>query len=250
VLTLVDTIEDATMSGYYTGDMTYPPGDMSGTVPVPMQGLPVNGLHAQDAMLGMDPALYGTNGNDYMLDGGKALPYLQHTGYPAPIPTAVTHYGEEYPIPNEDDRPHAYHQWGQDAYGNPNPSPNQFPNTHMYQTPSHYSTINTFNTTNTNINTYTDAPFPLPNPSPVSGDTSSHASPSSQDRPSPTTIMNSMPSSWKGEGKQELLEILLETIATCDEQRLPQVIQVLRASPSPEEAVSGVCQVLGIWNAR
>ncbi|KAJ5356701.1 hypothetical protein N7517_011310 [Penicillium concentricum] len=248
-------LEDATMSGYYTGGMTFAPGDMSGTVPVPMQGLPVHGLHAQDAMLGMHHhALYGTNGDNYMLDGGKALPHLQHTGYPAPIPAStVTHYGEEYPIPNEDDRPHAYHQWGQDAYGNPNPSPNQFPNTHIYQTPSHYSTINTFtNTTatNTNINTYTDASFSLPTQTPVSGDTSSHASPSSQDRPSPTTIMNSMPSSWKGEGKQELLEILLETIASCDEQRLPQVIQVLRASPSPEEAVSGVCQVLGIWNAR
>ncbi|KAJ5200469.1 hypothetical protein N7491_008725 [Penicillium cf. griseofulvum] len=246
-----NTLEDTAISGYYTGGMTYPPGDMSGTVPLPMQGLPLHGFHAQDAMLGMHhPGLYGTNGDDYMLDGGKALPYLQHTGYPAPIPASVAHYGEEYPIPNEDDRPRAYHQW-QDAYGNPNPSPNQFPNTHIYQTPSHYSTINTFtNTTDTNINTYTDAPFPLRNPKPVPGDTSNHTSPSSQGRPSPATIMNSMPSSWKGEGKQELLEILLETIATCDEQSLPQVVQVLRASPSPEEAVSGVCQVLGIWTGR
>ncbi|KAJ5812849.1 hypothetical protein N7447_009872 [Penicillium robsamsonii] len=249
-------LEDATMSGYYTGGMTFPPGDMSGTLPVQMQSLPVHGLHAQDAMLGMHhPALYRANGDNYMLDEGKALPYLQHTGYPAPIPTStISHYGEEYPIPNEDDRPHAYHQWEQDAYGNPNPSPNQFPNTHVYQTPSHYSTINTFtNTTatatNININTYTDARFSLPTQTSVSGDTSSHASPSSQDRPSPTTVMNSMPSSWKGEGKQELLQILLETIASCDEQYLPRVIQVLRASPSPEEAVSGVCQVLGIWNA-
>ncbi|KAJ5497227.1 hypothetical protein N7463_009214 [Penicillium fimorum] len=246
-------LEDATMPGYYTGGMTFSPGDMSGTLPIQMQGLPVHGLHAQDAMLGMHhPALYRTNGDNYMLDGGKALPYLQHTGYPTPTLTStVSHYGEEYPIPNEDDRPHAYHQWEQDAYGNPNPSPNQFPNTHIHQTPSHYSTINTFtNITATNINTYTDAPFSLPTQTSVSGDTSSHASPSSQDRPSPTTIMNSMPSSWKGEGKQELLEILLETIASCDEQRLPQVIEVLRASPSPEEAVSGLCQVLGIWNDR
>ncbi|KAJ5178319.1 uncharacterized protein N7500_001018 [Penicillium coprophilum] len=248
-------LEDATMSGYYAGCMTFAPSDMSGTVPVPMQGLPVAGLHAQDAMLGVHhPTLYGLNGENYMPDGGKAPPYLQHTGYPASIPAPrVTHYEEGYSIPNEEDRAHAHHQWGQDAYGNPNPSPNQYPNTHLYQTPFHYSTINTFTditATHTSTNTYTDAPFSLPTRTTVPGDISSHASPSSQDRPSPTTIMNSMPSSWKGEGKQELLEILLETIATCDEQRLPQVIQVLRASPSPEEAVSGVCQVLGIWNGR
>lgn len=241
------------MSGYYTGGMTFAPGDMSGTIPVPMQGLPVHGLHAQNAMLGMHhPPLYGANSDDYMLDGSKAL---QHTDYPAPIPTStITHYGGEYSIPNEADRPHAYHQWGQDAYGNPNPSPNQFPHTHTYQNPSHYSTINPFTNTaatNTNIDNYTDAPFSISTPIPVGSDTSSsHASPSSQDRPSPTTIMNSMPSSWKVEGKQELLEILLETIASCDEQSLPQVIQVMRTSPSPEEAVSGVCWVLGIGNGR
>ena len=239
------------MFGCYAGGVTFPPGAMSGTVQVPMQGLPVHGLHAQDSMLGMQPpSLYGGNSDDYMLDGGKALPYLQHTGYPAPIPTS-THYGEEYSITNEYDRPHAYHHWGQDAYGNPNPSPNQFPQTHIYQTPSHYSTIPFTNiTANTNINTYADAPFYLPTPTHVADDTSGHASPSSQNRPSPTTFSNSMPSSWKGKGKQELLEILLETIGSCDEQRLPQVIQVLRTSPSPEEAVSGVCQVLGIGTGR
>lgn len=247
------------MSGYYTGGVTFALGDMSGTNPVPMQGLPMHGLHAQNAMSGMHhQPLYGANSDDYMLDGGKALPYLQHTGYPAPIPTStVTHYGEEYPIPNEDDRAQAHYQWGQDAYAyaNPNPSPYQFPHTHTYQNPSHYSTINPFTntaatTTNTNINIYTDAPFSMPNPIPVASETSRHASPSSQDRPSPRTIMKSMPSSWQVEGKRELLEILLETIASCDEQSLPQVLQVMRTSPSPEEAVSGVCRVLGIGNGR
>ncbi|CAI7673026.1 unnamed protein product [Penicillium crustosum] len=252
-----NTLEDATMSGYHAGGMTFTPGDMSGTIPVSMQGLPMHGFHAQNAMPAMHhPPLYGANSDDYMLDGSKALPFLQHTGYPAPIPTSTaTHYGEEHSIPNDDDRAHAYYQWGQDAYGNLNPSPNQFPHTHTYQNPSHYSTINPFTnsavtTTNTNINIYTDASFSVPTPIPVASDTSSHASPSSQDRPSPTTIMNSMPNSWEVEGKQELLEVLLETIATCDEQSLPQVIQVMRESPSPEEAVSGVCRVLGIGNGR
>ncbi|KAJ5800206.1 transcriptional regulator family: Fungal Specific TF [Penicillium psychrosexuale] len=247
-----NTVEDTTMFGCYTGGVTFPPGAMTGTVSVPMQGLPVHALHAQDAMLGMHyPSIYGVNSDNYMLDG-EALPYLQHTGYPAPILTStVPHYGEEYSIRNEYDRPHAFHHWGQDAYGNSNPSPNQFPQTHIYQTPSHYSTIPFTNiTANTNINTYAGAPFFPPAPTHLADDTSSHAGPNSQDRPSPTTIMNSMPSSWKGEGKQELLEILLETIGSCDEQRLPQVIQVLRTSPSPEEAVSGVCQVLGIGTGR
>ncbi|KAJ5265757.1 hypothetical protein N7524_006775 [Penicillium chrysogenum] len=237
-----NALEDTTMFGYYTGGMASAPGDMSGTVQLPMQGLPVHGLHAQDAMLGMHrPPPYGGHSDDYMLDGGKSMPYLQHTGYPAPIPTStVTHYGEGYSIRNEDERSHAYHQWGQDAHGNPNlnPSPYHFPHT-----PSHYSTINPITNgtaTRTNINTYTDAPFSLPTPP------SGAASPSSLDRPSPTTIMNSMPNSWKGEGKRELLEILLETIGSCDEKYLPQVIRVLRTSPTPEEAVSGVCQVLGI----
>ncbi|KGO74656.1 hypothetical protein PITC_082650 [Penicillium italicum] len=246
-----NTLEDTRMS-VYTGGMTFALGDMSGTIPVPMQGLPVHGLHAQDAILGVHhPPLYGVNSDDNRLDRGKALPYLQHSGYPAPVPTATaTHYGEEYSTSNQDNRPRAYHQWGQDAYGNPNQSPNQFPHTHIYQTPSHYSTINPFANTNTYINISVDAPFSLPIPTPLAGDTSGHAGPISQDRPSPTTIMNSMPSSWKGEGKQELLEILLETIASCDEKPLPQVIQVLRTSPSPEEAVSGICQVLGIGTGR
>ncbi|KAJ6184138.1 hypothetical protein N7519_005439 [Penicillium mononematosum] len=238
-----NALEDTTMFGYYTGGMASAPGDMSGTVQLPMQGLPVHGSHAQDAMLGMHhPPLHGGHSDDYMLDGGKSLPYLQHTGYPAPIPTStVTHYGRG--IQYEMKMRGLMHiiSGGQDAHGNPNPNPSpyQFPHTHIYQTPSHYSTTNPF-TNVTAINTYADAPSSLPTPP------SGAASPSSLDRPSPTTIMNSMPNSWKGEGKRELLEILLETIGSCDEKHLPQVVRVLRTSPTPEEAVSGVCQVLGI----
>ncbi|KAJ5740315.1 hypothetical protein N7493_000187 [Penicillium malachiteum] len=55
-----------------------------------------------------------------------------------------------------------------------------------------------------------------------------------------------IPSSWKVDGKQELLETLLETISSCDEARVAQVIQVVRTSATPEDAVSGICQVLGI----
>ncbi|KAJ5106736.1 hypothetical protein N7456_003411 [Penicillium angulare] len=55
-----------------------------------------------------------------------------------------------------------------------------------------------------------------------------------------------IPTSWKVDGKQELLETLLETIGSCEEVRVAQVVQVVRASATPEEAVSGICQVLGI----
>ncbi|KAJ5945595.1 hypothetical protein N7454_002434 [Penicillium verhagenii] len=70
---------------------------------------------------------------------------------------------------------------------------------------------------------------------------------------SPESISHSllaMSSSWTGEGKQELLETLLETIGSCDEERVAQVVQVVRASATPEEAVSGICQVLGIGSGR
>lgn len=54
------------------------------------------------------------------------------------------------------------------------------------------------------------------------------------------------PSSWKGQSNQELLETLLNTIGSCDEQLVAQVVHVVRASPTPEDAVTGICQVLGI----
>ncbi|KAJ6005645.1 hypothetical protein N7451_003589 [Penicillium sp. IBT 35674x] len=59
-----------------------------------------------------------------------------------------------------------------------------------------------------------------------------------------------MPSSWTGKGKQELLETLLETIGSCDEAQVAQVVQVVRTSATPEEAVSGICRVLGIGRGR
>jgi hypothetical protein len=61
-----------------------------------------------------------------------------------------------------------------------------------------------------------------------------------------TRAINSIPDSWKGPDKQALLETLLETITSCDEERVAQVVAVVRTSETPEEAVSGICQVLGI----
>ncbi|KAF3384505.1 hypothetical protein F1880_002852 [Penicillium rolfsii] len=62
--------------------------------------------------------------------------------------------------------------------------------------------------------------------------------------------MNSIPDSWKGPDKQALLETILETITSCDEERVDQVVTVVRTSETPEEAVSGICRVLGISGDR
>ncbi|EPS32752.1 hypothetical protein PDE_07712 [Penicillium oxalicum 114-2] len=58
--------------------------------------------------------------------------------------------------------------------------------------------------------------------------------------------MNAIPESWKGPDKRPLLEALLETISSCDEERVAQVVAVIRASSTPENAVSGICRILGI----
>jgi len=193
--------------------------DLSNTVPMQV---PVHELNS-DAMLGMH-TIYGT----MPPDDGKPLPYYpQNTNLP-PIPTSTQF--DELPISNED------HQWA-GAYGNLSQG-HQFP---LQPYPSQYSS-NTFANTNANINPYADVPVSTP----TAGDTSSRAS-SNSDRLSPS-IMNSIPNSWRGEGKKAVLQALLETIGSCDEHQVGQVIQVVRTSPTPEEAVSRICQVLGIGN--
>lgn len=67
-------------------------------------------------------------------------------------------------------------------------------------------------------------------------------------RSSISHMAQSTSSPWKGEGKQELLETLFKTIGSCNEESVAQVVQVVRSSATPEDAVSGICQVLGIGN--
>lgn len=232
------------MSGCYSGSLetSFSPGDMSGVVPI--MGLPPSGLPTKDGLAGLHAPIYGADGVEYLVnDGGKALPYYpdQRVNYPI----SSTQYGEE-------DRRPAFPQWG-DGYSQ---QQGQFQQVYPHQTPSHSSTntfanISNINTATTNPNTYTDAPpFPLPTPTPaIAADPSILANPTSQRIPSPA-ITNHIPNSWKGQGKQELLETLLETIGSCDEQSVARVVQVVRTSASPEEAVSGVCRVLGIGDGR
>jgi hypothetical protein len=203
-----------------------------------MMGLPPTALPTKDALAGLPVPAYRADRMDYhMNDGGQAVTYY-------PDQSVI------YPIQLEDDRP-MFPQWvdGSSQQG-------QYQQLYQHQTPSH-SSINNFasipniNTATINPNPYTDATqFPLPTAIPaIAADTSILANSTPQHTPSPT-IMNSIPSSWKGQGKQELLETLLETIGTCDEQSVAHVVQVIRTSASPEEAVSGICRVLGIGNMQ
>jgi hypothetical protein len=177
-----------------------------------------------------------------MNDGSEARPYYPDQSVNYPI--LSTQYGEE-------DRP-AFPQWG-DVHSQ---QQGQFQRGYPHQTPSHSSTntfanISNIHTAISNRNPYTDAPpFPLPTPTPaIVADPSIFPNPTSQHINS-SAITNHIPNSWKGQGKQELLETLLETIGSCDEQSVAQVVQVIRTSASPEEAVSGICRVLGIGNGR
>lgn len=154
---------------------------------------------------------------------------------PAYIPDNPPYYPSYAPLPYTDPIPET--QW-KGTYGNMGPIPavpvpqpyTQYSSMDSYAMASSSASANTIN--------YTDAP--------LASDTSSHASPVS-DRLSPT-IMNSIPSSWRGEGKKAVLEALLETISSCDENQVAQVVHVVRTSATPEDAVSGICQVLGLGN--
>lgn len=144
---------------------------------------------------------------------------------------STSHYADEGSIPQN--------QW---TGSHENMDRHCQPPLHPY--PTQYPSIDPFAKANANadpnihVNTYTDAPL-----IPPIGDASSRTNFTS-DRLSP--LMHYIPSSWKGEGKKAVLEALLQTIGSCDESQVGQVIQVVRTSPTPEEAVSGICQVLGL----
>lgn len=139
---------------------------------------------------------------------------------------------------NANEKPHAYHPaWGQgdDAAGN------QFP-VRRFPDPSYYSSssfLGTFTNADSHANPHLSNPQHIPEGPPDQFVNLNQET-------FPSNSMDFISSSWKGEGRQELLETLLETIGSCDEERVAQVVQVVRVSATPEEAVSGICQVLGI----
>lgn len=150
--------------------------------------------------------------------------------------------------PQPQPQPHAY-PWGHDAMGSQFSAP--------YSDSSHLTSINPFDaqitaqtTSPPNLNSIAN-PNPLfqTPPAPINQHQqhphSHHQLDPLQRELTPNPI-DAIPDSWKIEGKEELLETLLQTISSCDEKSVAQVVSVVRASATPEAAVSGICQVLGI----
>lgn len=159
---------------------------------------------------------------------GNAVENGNHINpYVAGYDNYANHY-KEYGR-NDDQQSHAYQQqWRHDAG-------HQYPPAHAYSDSSHYSS---------SLGAFSNDPsahLPLSHSVPQNAPT--HMPRDESFRASP---FEAIPDSWKGEGKQELLETLLRTIGSCDEERVDQVVQVVRSSATPEDAVSGICQVLGI----
>lgn len=162
--------------------------------------------------------------------GRTAAQYIPDQGNYASL------FGQRYASTEEDEIPLAYHhQWQPGTAGN-------LSQTQSYLEPSYFPS----------------ALGPVPNSDPSSQVAGYQSAPfghgtllsgPSHDSSTETPAHNTS-DSWKGENKQELLETLLETIGSCDESRVAQVIQVVRMSATPEETVSGICQVLGIADKR
>jgi hypothetical protein len=117
----------------------------------------------------------------------------------------------------------------------------QQPHPHPYPDSTYYpSSINPFAPTDSTI-------YPSPHPYyTTNANATQTPSPPAHTPEYQTHAINSIPDSWKGPDKRALLETLLETITSCDEERVAQVVAVVRTSETPEEAVSGICRVLGI----
>ncbi|KAJ5587099.1 transcriptional regulator family: Fungal Specific TF [Penicillium hispanicum] len=225
--------DTATASFCHTGGIdTFAPGETPASIS--MHGLPSYSMPAPDGTLGV-PQMHTYTGDDPNIfafdDGGSAHSYA--AGDSANFSSL---YFDEHSNANEKPQPYSP-AWGQghDAVGH------QFP-ARMFPNPSYYSSPSVLGTF-TNAGSY--ANLQISNPEPIPEGSLDQVANVSQET-FPLKPTDSISSSWKGEGKQELLETLLETIGSCDEERVAQVVQVVRASATPEEAVSGICQVLGI----
>lgn len=206
-------------------------GEIPASAPF-MQGMPTQPIMHPDATHFQEISSMQPNG-----PYGDAQSYLLSRGYFEKPPDSHSHS----PSPL-----HAY-PWGHDAMGSQFAAP--------YSDSSYLSSsINAFD-----ANTSASASAPThPHPHPLS---QQPINPQFQIPPVPPinhhhldplqrectqSPVDSIPDSWKTDGKQELLETLLETISSCDEKSVAQVVAVVRASATPEAAVSGICQVLGI----
>ncbi|KAJ5654264.1 transcriptional regulator family: Fungal Specific TF [Penicillium lividum] len=188
------------------------PAFAQGEIPasIPLQNLQPAGIASQ---------MYQGDSPHYAEDWGNA-PYMQdYASYIPEVPAPHTN-------PVYEPQLYQHPQWGHGP---------QFVPTHQYpDSYSHSSSIGAFTANLDPLN----VSQPLRSPQfPTHESLLQHPS-------------IAIPNSWTGKGKKELLETILETIGSCDEERVDQVVQVVRASATPEEAVSGICHVLGIGSGR
>ncbi|KAJ5746307.1 transcriptional regulator family: Fungal Specific TF [Penicillium odoratum] len=169
--------------------------------------------------VGIASQMYQGDGPHYAEDWGNA-PYMQdYASYIPEVPAPHTN-------PVYEPQLYQHPQWG---HGHQFMPAHQYPDSY-----SHSSSIGAFTANQDPLN----VSQPLQSPQFLTHESlSQHPS-------------ISIPNSWTGKGKKELLETILETIGSCDEERVDQVVQVVRASATPEEAVSGICHVLGIGSGR
>lgn len=167
---------------------------------------------------------------------GMGIAPMQMYGRESPYPTdgaSAPFMASEFPNTYKPIYPQGSQDAAQyDAFG-------QYQSMPPWQDALSFQFINAFNNADPNSNHHA----PSSSPAPVAPGAPNSLPPQQY---SPPNHGLSIPSSWKGPGKQGLLETLLETIGSCDEERVAQVVQVVRTSATPEEAVSGICQVLGI----
>ncbi|KAJ5803194.1 uncharacterized protein N7503_005644 [Penicillium pulvis] len=207
---------DETLAHCQGGISAFAPGEIPASIPMQNLQPQASGIHVM-------PASQMYQGGNAVENWGNA-PYMQDY---APAPAPHTSSSGIY-------EPQLYQhnpQWGQ---------AHQFAPVPPYLDSYSSSSIGVFAANTDSLNVH-------------SSQQPSH-SPSSQQFSSPESLSQhplfAMPSSWTGKGKQELLETLLETIGSCDEAQVAQVVQVVRTSATPEEAVSGICRVLGIGRGR
>lgn len=201
-----------------------PPGDMTALMPgeiapsVPMQGAPLPYAHT------VQPLPYAMNGSatvvPYM---NNEYPTHDHQNYQEPHPNIINDY----------EHLQTYHpQWGPQQQFTTAAPPGQDSTYYSSSSPT-ASSISGYANQNTRADLQSQPP-------------QTQALENQNTRSSISNMAHSLPSPWKGEGKKELLETLFKTIGSCNEESVAQVVQVVRSSASPEDAVSGICQVLGI----
>ncbi|GLI74039.1 hypothetical protein PoHVEF18_002273 [Penicillium ochrochloron] len=269
------TATDSAALGSYLNDDTLPQyhaGSMPAFAPKipgsgPMQGLSSQHMHPapDEGLTGLPPMhMYG-NQDSPGYDGGPAHAHAQqahmanyHHGGGYTQNQNTYDYTNMHTMAKHDPSRTYAQPWNQgqsfpqtqpQIQSQPQPQPHVQPQSHQYRDSTYYPS---------SIHTNTFAPTPTestiyPNPHAHSYHTTKPTQTQTQTYSPPhhpteyqTHAINSIPDSWKGPDKQALLETLLETITSCDEERVAQVVAVVRTSETPEEAVSGICRVLGI----